>query len=40
MGISNTRQLPTPEMEGFPSRYTFLRSKGDVNFYVENLTSK
>ena len=40
MGASNNRQLPTPERDGFSSHFTFIRSKGDTSFYIENLTSK
>lgn len=40
MGVSNTRQLMTPEADDFSSRFTYVRNKGPVSFYIENISSK
>ena len=40
MGNSNNRQFTTPEMDDFSSRFTYVRNKGDISFYIENISSK
>jgi hypothetical protein len=40
MGGSNTKSLITPEADNFYSRFTYVRNKGPINFYIENISSK
>lgn len=40
MGSTSSRELISPEEDNFSSRFTYIRNKGDINFYIENISGK